>query len=229
MPRARPFSSPASSAGVQRHAGSAAVGPASAATKASSRRAARSRAGGGPSSPSRRTRGENGSPPASFAGRLAAPEHHAVGRHAEGLVGVGREPAQPPGHLRPDRALGGGAQGLVLQRARAARRLEAQPRQPADVVALDGHRPVGGDAGQQRVARRSSPRIRALVRRSMNRCISRSCRVSESRSSSARVRPCQWAGVAQPVGAVGDVGQGAHAGEARPTGRRCRRRAGRAA
>ena len=62
-------------------------------------------------------------------------------------------------------------------------------------------------------SRTRKPRIRALVRRSTNRAISFSCRVSESRSSRPRVLPCQSGRVGQPVGAVGDIGQRAHAGE----------------
>ena len=216
MPRGQPLQPAVGDALLRDVSAAPGAGSPRAATKASSRRAARSRAASAPSSPNRRTRGLNGPPPT--ISPAASPRHSTApsGTEREGVVGLGGELAQPPRDLRRDGALGGAAQRLVLERAwrRAPARngapVSRPTKWPSTVTA-----PSARDAAEHGPARWSSERISALVRRSMKRCISFSCRVSESRSSSARARPCQCCRDRPASRPVGDVGERAHAGEAR--------------
>ena len=148
-PRGRPFSAPdATAASSRRSDGSRR--PASAARNASSRRAARSRAGAAPSSPNRRTRGANGRSPASAP--AASPRHSTrpSGASANASSGSAAMRPEPPRDLRGrPRAGRRRAAPCPPARWRPARRLEREPVQAADEVALHRHRAVGGDAGQQ--------------------------------------------------------------------------------
>ena len=131
-----------------------------------------------------------------LAGRNPAPRDHAVLAERKGLVGFAGELAEPPRHLGRHRPLDRAAQGPGLQRRVGARRLEMNAGQAADDMALDRHLAVGGDAAEHRtrmLMQRAHQRAGAPVDEALHQ---RLCRVSESRSSSARARPCQPAGSA---------------------------------
>jgi len=178
--------------------------------KASSRRAARSRAWSVQGSSSRTRAGTDrrrsaGPPP----GRARARRRPAAGRRP---CRRRRPAAEPPGDLGRDHPFGRGAQRLVLQRRGAPDCSNATPRRrptgwPSTVTAPSAAtRPaVPRRAGSARASGRwcavDEPLHQPLVQ------------VSDSWSSSTRVLLLPVSRVRQPVGAVGDIGQGAHAGQ----------------
>ena len=158
-------------------------------------------------------RGE-GRPAAEAARRLAAPGERAVLAQRELGVGGGRRarPAGAPARAPPRARRRGAAPCPPARRrpwpARSARRRGGRRRVPPPSPRRRGPTPASTSS------RRLSPRSRAEVRRSMNRCISRSCRgVAEPVLQRAGLG-LPVLRVAQPVGAGGDIGQGADGGQA---------------
>ena len=148
-----------------------------------------------------------------FARRKPAPFDAAARREREGLVALARELAEPAGDLRRDRPFDGPAQGAVLQGRGASLGLEMDARKPADDMAFDGHRAVGADpaedgAGalvQRPEERAGAPVDEALHERRVQRVGKPVLEIAGAALPRERI--------GEPVGAVGDIGERAHARE----------------
>ena len=137
------------------------------------------------------------------------------GASANALVGLARQRAEPPGDLGGDDPLDRAAQGAILKRRRAALRLEMEAGEAADQMALDRHRAVGIDAAKDRaraIAQAAQQRARAPVDETLHQRLVQ--RVGEPVLEASRpALPCLRIG--EPVGAIGDIGERAHAREPR--------------
>ena len=94
-----------------------------------------------------RTRGANGSPPASSP--AASPRHRTTPSGVSAKASSGSAASAPSRRaISGATACSAAARRRFLQRGRAPLGLELDAGQSADEMALDRHRPVGGDAGQ---------------------------------------------------------------------------------
>ena len=144
------------------------------------------------------------------AGRPAMPVYLTFGAQAESGMGLGGQLAQAPGDFRPDRPHRRLTQSLVLQSAAAALGLKVEAQKPADRVAFDHHLAARADARQKFAGRRkpAQKRRRAPVYEPLHQLFMQPVRQPVLQLAAPGLPPAR---IAEPAGAVGGVGQGAHA------------------
>jgi hypothetical protein len=145
---------------------------------------------------------------------IAAPEDRDraadVGRQREGGVIVGGERLRPRGELDPSRRSAAASRPLHVAMPCLMIALEAEADQPPDRLAIDGDDAILADLHRQQSAPRAPrSRISTAVRRSTKRWVSRWCSASDNFSSMFAGALGPFAGLVEPVGAVGDIGPGA--------------------
>ena len=144
---------------------------------------------------------------------MPGPKDQAVGQEGEGVVGLGGQPPQSPGDLRRHRPIRGPAQRFGLQRRRPRLGGEHRALELADVLPLHRHRPVAGHPGQnlRPDAEGTHQDAGAPVDEPLHQLLMQGVGKPILQRAGAAL---PFGGALQPVGPVGDVGQGANAREA---------------
>jgi hypothetical protein len=139
-----------------------------------------------------------------------------VGGKGEGVVGRGFQRRDAAGHLFAQRAAGGAQhQAPLLLRGFAGLRLEQEAGHAPDRVALHHHLALAGDGGEQlllRVVQAADEVGGAAVHEARGEALVQGVR---HRVLGGAGLVLEAGGVAQPIGAGGDVGPDADGGEAR--------------
>ncbi len=136
----------------------------------------------------------------------------------ERLVVLARQRAKPAGDFGSDDPLDRAPQRPILKRGRAALGLEMEAGEPTDEMALHGHGAVVVDAAKNRpraLAQAAQKRARAAIDEALHQGLVQ--RIGEPILKIPRPA-LPGLRIGQPVGAIGDIGQGPHPREPRREG-----------